>query len=294
MNFTAIDFETANAKRSSACSIGMAKVRDGRVVDTYYRLLRPVPGEFDFVNMSIHGITPEAVAGAPTLLECWSDVVDFVGQDVLVAHNVSFEQSVINQFMALHRFPAPTFDYLCTLYMSRVAFPRRSGYRLPDVCKDFLGRDVNHHDALEDAVACAELGVYLLGQFPRQDIRELMSALYVTPQSQKSEWKSLSGIKSAKGEFDPNDPLFGKKVVITGVLTSMSREAAVRLLVDHGAVYVTGVSKNTDIVLVGDGGYLSPVDGGKSSKWLKAEELAAAGAPIRIVFEREFLQAFKL
>lgn len=220
MNFTAIDFETANNKRTSACSIGMAKVRDGKVVDTFYELITPVPNEFNYINTSIHGITPEMVAGVPTMLELWDKIDAFIGGDVLVAHNVTFEQSVINQLFQHHGREIPDLDYLCTLYMSRVNYPRRMGYKLDDLCKDLLGREVNHHHALEDAVACAELGVHHIGMFREQDPRALISVLYDIPVRYKKEWQKLKGIKPSSEELDPSHPLFGKNVVITGVLHS--------------------------------------------------------------------------
>lgn len=71
LNFTAIDFETANAHRGSPCSVGLAKVRNGRVVDTAHWLMRPPPGydHFDGYNVRLHGITPELVASEPCFVD---------------------------------------------------------------------------------------------------------------------------------------------------------------------------------------------------------------------------------
>lgn len=290
MNFTAIDFETANPKRTSACSIGMAKVRDGKIVDTFYELLRPVPEEFHYINTSIHGITPEMVANSKTLVGLWDQVEQFVENDVLLAHSVSFEQSVINQTMLAHNLPIPSFDYLCTLYMSRVNYPRRLGYKLDDVCKDLLGRTVNHHHALEDAIACAELGIHLIGMFPQQPLRDLMGALYVVPQREKREWEKLTGIKPTREELDPSHPFFDQRMVITGELSTMSRERAVQLLVDCGGVYQDKVTKVTNYLLIGNEEKQVQLFGDKSGKAKKAEEYNSKGGNIQFLSESEFLK----
>lgn len=289
MNFVAIDFETANSKRTSACSIGMAKVRNGEIVETFNELIRPEPLEFNYINSAIHGILPEMVEAKPTFIELWPTINAFIGDDVLVAHNVSFEQSVINQTLGLKGIDPPGFDYLCTLYMSRVNYPRRAGYKLDDLCKDLLGRQVNHHDALEDAIACAELALHHVGLFPRQPLHELMGALYVTPQRKIQEWQKLTGIKPSREELDPNHPYFDKKFVITGALHSMSREKAVQLIVDCGGVYQSGVTKSTDFLIVGDEELQLQNYGNRSAKARKVDEYNSQGGTITILREAEFL-----
>lgn len=289
MDFTAIDFETANRKRSSACSIGLAKVRAGKVVDTFYSLIKPEPFEFDYVNSSIHGITAEMVAESQTLKEMWPDVVEFIGGDVLVSHNSSFEQSVINQYMLMSGLEIPNFDYLCTLYMSRVNFPERVSYKLDDIIRDLFGKSVNHHHALEDAIACAELGVKLMGMFRPQSAHELISVLYVTPVREKPEWKKLTGIKPTREELDPNHPLFDKVVTFTGLLSGMSREKAVQMLVDCGGIYKDSVTKSNHYLVVGDQEYQNANFGGPSMKMRKAIDYNSKGSNILTITEHEFM-----
>lgn len=289
IDFTAIDFETANNKRSSACSIGMARVRDGKVVEKFYSLLKPDPLEFNYINTAIHGISSRSVAKSPTFIELWDDISAFIGNDILVAHNVSFEQSVINQTLQKYDQTIPEFDYLCTLYMCRVSYPRRISYKLDDVLKDLLGQSVNHHHALDDAIACAELGIHLIQRFPSQPLSELMGALYETPMRQKKEWERLTGTKPSKEELDPNHPLFEKRMAMTGLLSSMSREKAVQMLVDCGGIYQDNVTKATDFLLIGDEEKQVQLFGDKSQKAKKAEAYNAAGGNIKLLDEKEFM-----
>jgi len=290
MNFTSIDFETANRRRTSACSIGMAKVRDGKIVGTYYELIQPFPNEFEYINSSIHGITADMVDGSPRLIDAWPGIEDFIDGDVLVAHNVTFEQSVINQYMLQLNMPIPDLEYLCTLYMSKVNYPRRSGYKLDDLTKDLLGKAVNHHHALEDAVACAELAVHHISKFVEQNPRELIKVLYETPVSQKNEWKKLTGTKPTKEELDPLHCLYDKKIVLTGTLQCISRERAVQLLVDCGGTYQSSVTKSTNILVVGNVEYQLAHFGNLSTKHRAALLMKEAGKDVEILNEDEFLR----
>ena len=97
LDFTAIDFETANSYRGSPCSVGLVKVRGGLIVDQAFTLIHP-PTEFehfDGFNTWLHGINAEMVAGAPT----WPQVVDWIVRytrsDILVCHNAGFDIGVI-------------------------------------------------------------------------------------------------------------------------------------------------------------------------------------------------------
>ena len=61
-NFAAIDFETANHNRSSVCSVGIVIVREGRIVDKIYRLIRPEPEWYSYWHTQIHGLTVDDIA----------------------------------------------------------------------------------------------------------------------------------------------------------------------------------------------------------------------------------------
>ena len=93
-NFAAIDFETANYDRDSACAVGITIVQAGRVTDRICRLIRPPGREFRFTH--IHGLTWEDVRAAPTFAEVWTDLAPaLVKLEFLAAHNAAFDRSVL-------------------------------------------------------------------------------------------------------------------------------------------------------------------------------------------------------
>ncbi len=157
MRFTAIDFETANSARASACSVGLVVVSNGQITRKHYHLIRPEPLYFDPMNVSIHGITARDVVQAPYFRDLWPTLMSQI-KGPLVAHNAAFDMSVIRHELDEAGIPYPEIDYFCTLVISRLAWPRFPAHNLDRVAQH-LRISFNHHDALEDARACAMIAV---------------------------------------------------------------------------------------------------------------------------------------
>ena len=163
LDFTALDFETANGFRGSPCSVGLVRVRDGQPVERAYWLMRPPAGfdRFDARNVGIHGITAAQVAGAPRFAEVFGDMADFIGSDPLVAHNAGFDLGVIESALEVSGRDIPRFDYACSLVMARRTYELPS-YALPVAAVEAGHPLENHHDALADAEACAWIMIDVL------------------------------------------------------------------------------------------------------------------------------------
>lgn len=158
LDFTAIDFETANSHPSSACAVGLVRVRDGKVEDRARWLIRPPAGRDAFLpfNIKIHGITPEMVADAPDWAGQLEDLRSFIGTDTVVAHNASFDMGVIRAACAETVTPTPKFRYLCSVQVSRKTYDIPS-HRLPLAAAAAGFGEFQHHEALADAEACAAI-----------------------------------------------------------------------------------------------------------------------------------------
>ncbi len=174
LDFTAIDFETANNSAASACSVGMVKVRDGRVVDTASWLIRPPFGHDGFLewNVRIHGIMEVDVADALLWAEQLPDLIAFAENDILVAHNAGFDMGVIRAACQASYLPTPTFDYLCSLQVARKTYHLDS-YRLPVAAMAAGFDDFTHHNALADSEACAAIIVHAASRHGASNISEL-------------------------------------------------------------------------------------------------------------------------
>lgn len=187
VDFTAIDFETANSHPASACAVGLARVRDGVVVDRAEWLIKPpeARGEFLPFNMKIHGISPDMVADAWQWAEQLTEMNTFIGDDIAVAHNASFDMGVIKG--ACHEVVAPTpkLRYLCSVHVSRKTYDIRS-HRLPLAAEAAGFREFEHHNALADAEACAAIVIDAAKRHEAADVPTLAKTIGVKIQTLKA------------------------------------------------------------------------------------------------------------
>ena len=158
LNFSAIDFETANEHRASACAVGVVRVRGGQIVETYATLLRPRVLRVDWRNQQVHGISEAQLRHAPTLADVWPQLLSYLHHQPVVAHNSAFDVSVLEHSCRDFGLPIPAFHALCSVKLAKLCWPHFERHKLDHVAGQF-GIPLNHHDALSDARACAEITV---------------------------------------------------------------------------------------------------------------------------------------
>jgi len=152
--FAAIDFETANYGRDSACAVGVVLVEDGCIVRSHYQLIQPPSRWFAFTY--IHGLTWQDVKDAPRFDTVWAGIGrDLERADFLAAHNAAFDRGVLTACCAAYGLPVPRQQFVCTVQLARQQWDIRPT-RLPDVCHR-LGIELRHHQADSDAEACARI-----------------------------------------------------------------------------------------------------------------------------------------
>lgn len=315
-DFVAIDFETATRSWSSACSVGIAFVRDMEVVETFHQLLRPPGNKYDQGTIDIHGIRPEDTTDAPDLLTVWEEVFPVIRGAAVVAHNARFDVSVLKASLDACSVYYPKeyleFKYIDTVQMVRDYVP---GHRKLSDCTDCLGISLeNHHDAACDARACAEIAIHCirasgcrnLGEFcfsrPHVHIGEARDiSLAETPPSWGGKPKKAPAYKTVKVTdikaqcecFNESHPFYQKSIVFTGEL-DMERKEAMQLAADAGALIKSAVSRKTDYLVVGKQDISLVGDDGLSSKEEKAYALNEEGkADIKIIREEEFLRLLR-
>lgn len=162
-DFAAIDFETANGYRSSICSVGIIVVRNGRIEQKLYRLIRPAPNYYNAINVSIHGLTREDTDAADTFPEVWAELEQYIEGLPLVAHNSRFDEGCLKAAFQRYEMRYPNYHFHCTYMASRRYFGNRlPNHKLPTVAKA-CGFDLSqHHHALADAEACAGIALKIL------------------------------------------------------------------------------------------------------------------------------------
>lgn len=316
IEFTAIDFETANGFRGSPCAVGLTKVRDGRVVDEAHWLMRPPAGHdhFDSRNVSIHGITADQVASAPRFGDLFPEIGGFIGGDVLVAHNAAFDLGVIRSALEVSELAGPGWDYACTVMLSRRSYSLAS-YSLPFVAEAAGVPLLNHHDAVEDARACAGILVDIARRSGASTVEDLVAshqlalsradpyepgvhelskatrtALEKGPAGAWAGWPEEGDNPAPDPMADANHPLYGQTVVFTGNL-GISRPQAKERAARAGAQPASAVTRRTTVLVVGDGFVASDLRNGRvTGKARRVLELHERGQQIEVLSEAEFLQ----
>lgn len=324
MDFTAIDFETATRASDSACQLAAVRVRGGEIVDSASWLIRPRPFYFSPQNIQVHGITPAMVRTEREFGDLWPEIQRVFGDDCLIAHNASFDLSVLLACLQTHGHPVPEMQYSCTRAIAKRTWPHLPRFGLKPL-SDWLGVRFKHHDALEDSIACAKIAIAAAEEASVHSVEELEKHLKLSrgtagpwgkngPKFQKSSRPRKAQKKSspttapepiADAMMTPSGtdlqrllvraefvrPLAGKRVVFTGTLTRMQREDAEQLVTCCGGECQSTVSKRTSVLVVGQTDSRTRQSGHEmSTKEEKARQLIAEGANVEIVSEDDWLQ----
>ncbi|MDR2380958.1 MAG: hypothetical protein LBE08_07270 [Bifidobacteriaceae bacterium] len=300
LNFAAIDFETATTDRGSACAVGLARVREGRVVERWHWLCQPPTGpEIDQINQRIHGISPADLVGAPSFAAVAGEVWGMIGLDVVAAHGASFDQSVWEASWRLSGFAPPKFEWVDTVKLARSVLGEGNA-SLPDAAAalgvPFVGR---HHNAADDAETCALVLVALAARAGAETVDDLRAAhggLSAQPEARvgsDAQRKAAQNWHQNRKKDKPKDVdwtqvrsgewLKGHVFVFTGFLNAVATPDAETLVARFGAEVGQNVTKKTTVLVVGDW------DGPPTKKRQRADELIAAGQQISVVDESQFL-----
>ena len=172
----AIDFETANEQRGSACSVGLAWIEEGEVVRVEERLIRPRDMRFSPFNVAIHGIRPEDVEDADEFPQVMDEFADDFHGATMIAHNAAFDFSVWRACLDLYRRSYPELSYLCSVKMAQKAWPHLGSHKL-NVLAAHLGLRFAHHNAAEDAAICARATIAIARSLQVEHIRDVPAAI---------------------------------------------------------------------------------------------------------------------
>jgi DNA polymerase-3 subunit epsilon len=293
IDFTAIDFETANFDRGSVCAVGITKVAGGEVVQNESWFVMPPTG-LDFTNTYIHGIGPQHVTDAPSWAWTLDRLEALIDGTPLVAYS-AFDKGVYNAANKLLQIPDRGFVFLDALSVVRqhVAL---DGYRLPRVAEHFGLSDFNHHEAGADSLACAQIALAIAGEMEAATVDELWSKVTERKLTSRArQYQKKADLPDVNTEADPGHPLFGEVVCFSGDLDSHTRPEAQKLVAGLGATISSGVTKKTSLVVMGGFDPRTLKEGATlSSKVERAMDLATKGQRIEIVTEQTFLELVQL
>ena len=160
-DYVIFDLETTdfNVNYAEIIEIGAIKVRDRKVIDTFDTLVKP---DFDIPASAtaVNGITNKMVENAPYIYDVLDDFLSFIGEDVLVGHNITtFDMNVLYDYIADIKGIPFSNNFADTLYISRNLMPELDSHSLSSICEAFSVDSSTAHRALADCYltkACYE------------------------------------------------------------------------------------------------------------------------------------------
>ena len=274
-NFVAVDFETMTAELTSACAVGLVKVINGHVQQQFYSLINPIPDGRDALNTAVHGITLDMVADAPTFKQLFPLLKSFINDMPIVCHNRGADINIMQRCMDYYGLTGiDTANNYCTYEMT--------GLSLTACCAQFGINMGAHHNALDDADACAKVFLACQGAIMATTFKGGLSEVIAASRTKKFEHATLIPISDDQVQ-NQDTPFFHAKVVITGTFAAYpKRNELGKLLQALGADVDTAISKRTNVVVMGQGA--------GPAKVKKIEALRAEGYDIRIIYEEELKQ----
>lgn len=174
-----LDTETTglDPARARVVQIGALRLRRGAIQseDRFDRLVNPDEAISD-ANSRIHGITNAMVAGEPRFSALWPLLHQWLGESIIIGHNIGYDLAVFARECQLAGLEPPRNPLLDTRFLGEIAFPRLGGFTL-DALASHLGiRAENRHNALADAEITARVFLALLPHLKQHSIQTLAEA----------------------------------------------------------------------------------------------------------------------
>ena len=284
-DFTLVDIETTGLDpvKDSIIEVSALKVRKGTVIEEFNTLVNP-ECQIDSFITKLTGITPEMLAGAPLTVDVLSQFYEFIGNDILMAHNANFDINFLYYKILLTVNNTLSNDFVDTLRLARRILPDLKHHRLCDISAALNVQVERAHRAIDDCYTT--LSCYY-------KLRDVLKESYHNEDeflAKIGEFSccDLKTIRSEKTCFDETHLLYKKVCVFTGVLERMNRAQAAQCVVDLGGRCENNVTKKTNFLILGNNEYNRTIRDGKSTKQRKAEENKLKGLDIEILSEDVF------
>jgi len=323
-----IDFETANSRSNSACQLGVVRLEDWRIVEEKEWLIRPQRLYFSPQCVRVHGITARDCLTSPEWDHVWDQLLPLIDGCVIIAHNVGFDAAVLQGTCQLYDIAVPQFDLQCTRLIAKRAWPGQTGYGLAAIAER-LSIQFQHHNALEDARACAQIAVAAAEKSNAENLEILEEKLGLTRgriwvdqvrQPRTVRRTRIESVAEPQARYQPKlfrtdgtpsrsdqirrtrlradailascedfRPLDGKHVVLMHTLLGLDRDDSVSFLTKLGAVVQSKMNLQTHYLIMGTS---SSLDDENQESLLPVEQVKqrnTEGQPIKILTQRQLL-----
>lgn len=280
-DYTVVDIETTgfDPMFDEIIEVAGIKYRGRNEVGRFQSLVKPDDGIPDYIT-ALTGITNEMVADAPGIEDVLPRFLEFIGEDIVVGHNVHFDVNFLYDYAEDFDLEPFSNDLVDTLRLSRRLYPELQSHKLSALAAHFGVEPDGEHRALADCVTT-------------QKCLSAMDAYAAQnggiPESAEDLYRKLSKtIIAETSDFDPDSLIYGRTFAFTGKLERMTRKEAMQAVVNAGGHCTDGVVAETNYLVLGNNDYCKAIKDGKSAKQKKAEKMKLNGADIESISESVF------
>ena len=287
-DYTIIDLETTglDPQFDEIIEMSALKIKNNKIIDQFSTLIRP-EYEIDKFIEDLTGITNIMLKNAPLIEDKISEFVKFIGNDIIIGHNVNFDINFLYDNYLKITDKELKNDFVDTMRLSRNYLKELNHHRLIDLV-NYYNIDVEQfHRALSDCKSTFDIYNSIKGDIINEfeNIQNFKDTL-----KRKKDKVQAKNIISSNKEFDIDNLLYNKNCVFTGKLEKMERKEAMQRVVNIGGLVQDNINKNTNFLIIGSLEYSTNIKGNKSNKIRKAEQLKAKGNDIEILSENIFYE----
>ncbi|MEG0564115.1 exonuclease domain-containing protein [Anaerorhabdus sp.] len=275
-DFVVIDIETTglNSSVDKITEISAIKVVNNIPVDCFSELINPLVDISKKIE-KITGINNEMVADKPTIDKIIPSFIDFIGNNLLVGHNLQFDLEFLNHHIEFNE----KHKYTDTYRLARKYIKDIDSYKLSNLVDYFNIKHKPSHRGLDDCAATLILYDRIYKYIYENKIKEDSTSF-----SYKNE---LLDIKPTVNDIDTNSLFYQKTVCFTNEINNLSRYDACQFIVNKGGLINLSVTRNLNYLIIGN---LQSYYSGITGKEKKAREYINKGINIQILTESEFLE----
>ncbi|SDB89012.1 DNA polymerase III catalytic subunit, PolC type [Pelagirhabdus alkalitolerans] len=170
-SYVVFDVETTglSAVYDTIIELAAVRVKDGEIIERFERFSNPhAPLSQTIIDLT--GITDDMLKDAPEVSEVLTEFKEWIQDDILVAHNASFDMGFINQGFEQHGIEKASNPVIDTLELGRFILPQLKSHRLNVLCKHYNIELTQHHRAIYDTEATAYLMTKLIKESKEKGI----------------------------------------------------------------------------------------------------------------------------
>jgi len=281
-DYVVIDLETTglDPRFDEIIEIAGIKYSAGVEVARFESFVKPESKLPEFIT-ELTGITDDMLRDAPPIERVLPDFLSFIGDTIVVGHNVNFDINFIYDFSQYLKLSPFCNDFVDTMRLCRRLYKDMENHKLHTLMTYLHIESSAQHRAMADCENTQACFVKM---------RERISEIGGIPESATEAWSHLSKTITAETtDFNPDSPIFGHSFAFTGKLEQKTRKEAMQAVVNAGGICCDGVIATTNYLVLGNTDYCQSIKGGKSNKQKKAEKMQLNGADIAVISEAVFL-----